>query len=66
MSTRNPVTRLLVSTDVPQMVDNATLEIAVRTKSTKWTKTDINSALVEVALKHLDEVAEVLQGGRTK
>ena len=58
-----PPSRLLVSHEVADAVDQTRIDLLIKTRR-EWTKTAINDALVRVALRHLDEVAEQLvQGG---
>lgn len=63
MATRAPITRLLVSPDVPGAVNTARLELNHKT-STEWSKTAVNDAITRVALRHLDEVAAELMNGQ--
>lgn len=63
MAKRPPVSRLLVSPETVTAVDVARIDLLVKTRR-EWTKTAINDALVAVALRHLDEVADqLLQDG---
>lgn len=58
-SGRAPITRLIVSPGVPEEIDAQRVELVIRTRR-EWTKTAVNDALIRVALRHLDEVAEEL------
>jgi hypothetical protein len=64
MAAKRPtVSRLLVSPDTATAVENVRIDLLIKTRR-EWTKTAINDALLAVALRHLDEVAEQLaQGG---
>lgn len=53
-------TRLLVSPAIPAEVENARMDLIVKTR-TAWSKTAVNDAITRVALRHLDEVAAELQ-----
>lgn len=59
MAKRPPVARLLVSPETVTAVDGVRVDLVIQTRR-EWTKTAVNDALVKVALRHLDEVANQL------
>lgn len=56
---RPPVFRLLVSPETVTAVESKRIDLVVETRR-EWTKTQVNDAVVQVGLRHLDEVAQRL------
>lgn len=61
MSGRRPTARLLVAPETASAVDDALID-AITAVRRKVSKTDLADALIKVALRHFDEVADELRG----
>jgi hypothetical protein len=59
MAAKAPITRLLVSADIPPEIDAVRVDLVVMTRK-QDTKTAVNDAVIRVGLQHLDEVAALL------
>lgn len=56
---RRPTSRVLVSPDVAQIIDDAQMDVIVATR-TRVSKTDVADAMIRYARRHMDDVVKAL------